>query len=212
MQQNRDEVLRCGWSVGCDLLKAAVLRGIHDPSRQSKRDFGRDPWRHRRLRCPRCLRGFVLFRSYERLARRSLRRKYAGLQIHEVPVAGDVTLTYHTYHGLIAWFTQTPHYVSLPPDHARILLGRLFRFNLTWGLLTYGALFIPPLAVWNYFTQRRSISSQEAGNAIGANAAPATSGDVEGTPTLRHKRPQPIRSRLDRSFTGRSAGLAPFFA
>jgi hypothetical protein len=124
----------------------------------------------------------VLFRSYERLARRSLGRKYAGLQIHEVPVAGDVTLTYHTYHGFIAWVAQTPHYVSLPPDHARILLGRLFRFNLTWGLLTYGALFIPPLAVWNYFTQRRSISSQEAENAIGANAAPATSGDVEGNP------------------------------
>ena len=71
-------------------------------------------------------------------------------------------LTYHTYHGFIAWFTQTPHQVALPPDDARKLLGRLLRFNLMWGLVTYGALFIPPLAILNYFAQRRSIAKQAA--------------------------------------------------
>ncbi len=124
----------------------------------------------------------VFFRTYRWLARRSLQGKYAGLQVHEVPEAGDVTLTYHTYYGFIAWFTQTPHHVSMPPDDARILLGRLLRFNLTWGLFTYGALFIAPLAVWNYFTQRRLISAQEAGKAMAAIMDQPASGDGAQNP------------------------------
>jgi len=103
-----------------------------------------------------------LFRSWEHFAQRSLERKYADLEIHAVPQVGDVLLTYHTYHGLIAWFTQTPHHVALPPDDARKLLGRLLRFNCTWGLVTYGVLFIPPVAILSYLAQRRSIADQEA--------------------------------------------------
>ena len=74
-----------------------------------------------------------LFRGYERLARQSLERKYGDLVIHPDPQPGDVILTYHTYHGFIAWFTQTPHHVALPPEDARRLLGRLLRFNLMWA-------------------------------------------------------------------------------
>ena len=35
LQQNRGDVLRCGESIGCDLLKAAVraLEGQHEPCR-----------------------------------------------------------------------------------------------------------------------------------------------------------------------------------
>lgn len=113
---------------------------------------------------------FFLFRGYEYLARRALVRRYNGLDVHAVPQAGDVILTYHTYHGFIAWFTQTPHQVALPPDDARKLLGRLLRFNLTWGLVTYGALFIPPLALFNYFSQRRSIDEQESKNRVAPGA------------------------------------------
>ncbi len=102
------------------------------------------------------------FRGFESLARRSLQRRYSGLQVHAEPQPGDVLITYHTYHGFVAWFTQTPHQVALPPDDARTLLGRLLRFNLQWGLVTYGALFIPPLAILNYLGQRRSIARQEA--------------------------------------------------
>jgi len=125
-----------------------------------------------------------LFRGYERLARRSLERRYAQLAIHGAPRPGDVILTYHTYHGFVAWFTQTAHHVALPPQDARILLGRLLRFNLTWGLVTYGVLFIPPLAILNYFQQRRSIALQEAAGGISAlanqpgNAQSATPGDA----------------------------------
>lgn len=80
--------------------------------------------------------GFACFRGYERLARRSLERKYSDLQPRAQPNEGDVVLSYHTYHGLLVWFTQTPHQVILPPNDARQLLGRLLRFNLTWGLVT----------------------------------------------------------------------------
>src|SRR5579871_3719622 len=85
-----------------------------------------------------------LFRGYEGLASRALARRYAGLAIHAELQPGDVVLTYHTYHGVIAWFTQTTHCVALPADDARKLLARLLQFNLTWGLPTAGALLIMP--------------------------------------------------------------------
>lgn len=106
------------------------------------------------------------YRRHEDLALRSLSRKYADLKIHSDPRVGDVILAYYTYHGFLVWFTQTPHHVALPPDDARRLLGRLLRFNLKWGLLTYGAAFVPPLAILNYFAQRRSIAKQEANGGI----------------------------------------------
>jgi hypothetical protein len=123
-----------------------------------------------------------LFRGYEALARRALARRYAGLQVHETPAPGDVTLSYETYHGLVAWFTQTSHRVSMPPGDARILLGRLMRFNLTWGLVTYGALFVLPLALVNYFAQRRSISGQESNNAFAVTPVSESLGVAEGNP------------------------------
>jgi hypothetical protein len=107
-----------------------------------------------------------LYRVYERLARRSLERKFVDLEIHGDPQPGDVILTYHTYHGFIGWIPQTTHHVTLPPDDARTLLARLLRFNLTWGLITYGTLFILPLAILNYFAQCRLIANQEVNSAF----------------------------------------------
>ncbi len=114
----------------------------------------------------------LLVCGYDWFGRRSLQRLYDGLQIHEVPQSGDVVLTYHTYHGLLIWFTETTHRVTLPAVDARTLLGRLLRFNLTYGWFTYGALFVPPLAVLNYFAQRRSIAAQESANALRAQFDP----------------------------------------
>jgi hypothetical protein len=47
----------------------------------------------------------------------------------------------------------------------------LLRFNLTWGMLSYGLLFVPLLAIGNYFAQKRSIAKQEGelGTNIGQN-------------------------------------------
>lgn len=120
-----------------------------------------------------------LFRGYEHLARRSLHRKYADLAVHGDPQPGDVVLIYHSYHGFIGWFTQTPHQVALSPKDARKLLGRLFRFNLTWGLVTYGTIFIVPLSILNYFAQRRAIAVQEAGGPTGSILRPTDTAVIE---------------------------------
>ena len=99
-------------------------------------------------------------RGYERWAKNSLERKYRGLALRSNPQEGDVFVQYHTYHGFIAWVTQTPHQFVASYEDARKLLGRLLRFNLTWGLFTYASLFAIPLALFNYTAQRRSIANQ----------------------------------------------------
>ena len=68
---------------------------------------------------------------------------------------------YHTYRGFLVWFVQEEHRVCAPPEDAKILLARLLRFNLTWGMLSYGLLFVPLFAIGNYVVQKRSIETQE---------------------------------------------------
>jgi hypothetical protein len=117
------------------------------------------------------------YRYCEKLALRTLNRQYAGITIREVPVAGDVVLSYHTYHGFLAWFTQTEHRMALPADDARILLGRLLRYNLIWSIPT-ACLFVPPLAIGNYLAQRSSIARQT----VDASFRSLTCQDLENKP------------------------------
>jgi hypothetical protein len=91
-----------------------------------------------------------------------LAQRYAGIEVHDLPIPADVQFVYHTYHGFLIFFVQTEHRVSCAPQSARTLLGRFLRFNLTWGMLSYGLLFVPFLAFSNYLAQRRSIGKQEA--------------------------------------------------
>ena len=108
------------------------------------------------------------FRKFKKVARTALAERYEGLQVHASPQSRDVCLVYHTYHGIIVWFTQTTHRVYLPPDDARELLRRLFWFNIGWGWSAYLGLFVIPLSLFNYYSQQRSISAQETANAIAA--------------------------------------------
>jgi hypothetical protein len=112
----------------------------------------------------------VLHRGYERLAQRALKRAYGGLELHPAEVCGTVRVVYHTYHGFLLWYTQTEHRAILPLDEATELLGRLLRFNLSWGLVARGGIFIAPLAVYNWVVQKHSITKQ-AGDA-GFSALP----------------------------------------
>jgi hypothetical protein len=105
--------------------------------------------------------GLYLYRNYERLARRSLERAYADLHVHTTRASGDVLLVYHTYHGFFAWETETEHRVFLPLEEAQELLGRLLRFNLTWGILAHGGILVVPLAIGNYLRQNHALASQE---------------------------------------------------
>lgn len=94
-----------------------------------------------------------------------LRRRFSGLTIHDVPAPGDVSFVYHTYRGLLIWVTQDEHVCYAPPQDAEILLKRLLTFNLTWGMLSYGLLFVPFLAIANYRTQLKSIRAQASSSA-----------------------------------------------
>lgn len=92
-------------------------------------------------------------------ARRPLERCFKGIELHSTPGLGDVSFVYHTYRGLLLWLTQTEHRVIAPRDDAE-LLKRLLQFNLTWGMLSYGLIFIPFVSYCNYLAQRRSIQKQ----------------------------------------------------
>lgn len=105
---------------------------------------------------------YLLSGGLRTFALRPLERRFEGLDVHARPRSGDVYFVYHTYRGFLLWTTQDEHHVFAPPVVAEKLLGRLLRFNLTWGLLSVGMLFIPLLAVGNYFSQRSSIRKQTA--------------------------------------------------
>ncbi|MDP1799023.1 MAG: hypothetical protein Q8K78_16130 [Planctomycetaceae bacterium] len=104
---------------------------------------------------------FVLSGGLQKFGLRSLERCYVGLNPHETRQPGDVQVVYHTYRGFLVWFIQDEHRVSLPVKHAELLLKRLLRFNLTWGMMSYGLLFVPLLAIGNYYVQRRSVARQQ---------------------------------------------------
>jgi hypothetical protein len=105
---------------------------------------------------------FLLFGGLYTFALRPLRRCFEGIELHETPAEGDVSFVYHTYRGLLFWFTQTEHRVVAPSADAKRLLKRLLRFNLTWGLLTWAVVFVPFFAYGNYVVQKRNIEQQVA--------------------------------------------------
>ena len=105
---------------------------------------------------------YLLLGGLRTFALKPLRRCYDGIQLHEAPEPGDVQLVYHTYRGLLLWVTQDEHRVIAPPEDAERLLGRLLRFNLTWGMLSLALLFVPFLAISNYYAQRCSIREQSS--------------------------------------------------
>jgi hypothetical protein len=98
---------------------------------------------------------------FKRRAELSLERIYEGLEIHSVSGPGLVAVVFHTYHGFVAFVEQTEHRFWATPSEAREALRRLNRFNLRWGMLAYGALFIPLISYANYLAQRRSVRKQE---------------------------------------------------
>lgn len=102
----------------------------------------------------------LFFDGLNRFALRPLVRCFQGIRVSKTPSTGDVSFVYHTYRGFLVWFTQDEHRVIAPKDDAEILLKRLLRFNLTWGMLSYGVIFIPIISYGNYLAQRRSITHQ----------------------------------------------------
>ncbi len=104
---------------------------------------------------------FVFTGGIQKFALKPLQKRFAGLDLHESMEPGDVGFVYLTYRGFLVWFVQDEHRVYAPPADARLLLTRLLRFNLTWGMLSYGLLFVPLIAIGNYYVENRSIENQE---------------------------------------------------
>jgi hypothetical protein len=105
----------------------------------------------------------LFFGGVENFAERPLQRCFRGIQLKNSPSSGDVTFVYHTYRGFLLWFIQDEHCVCASADDAEKLLKRLLRFNLTWGMLSYGMLFVPLIAYGNYAAQMRSLRQQQVG-------------------------------------------------
>jgi len=80
-----------------------------------------------------------------------------GIRQNAIAQPGDVHLTFHTYSGFLVHVTQRTHDLVLPAAEARIVLNRMFKHNLTWGMFAYGALFIPILSYFEYRSQSRKI-------------------------------------------------------
>lgn len=95
-------------------------------------------------------------------ARGPLERCFEGVSIHDSQQPGDVYVAYHSYRGFLVWFVQQEHQFYATPEDAKQVIAKLLQFNLTWGLLSYGALFIPFLAVGNHYAQLKSIQNQQA--------------------------------------------------
>lgn len=104
---------------------------------------------------------FVITGAHKRIGLKSLQRCFNGIDLHDKPQLGDVIASYHTYRGLLLWTIQEEHRLIGCRTDVEALLGRLLRFNLIWGLLSYGMLFIPFLALGNYHSQLSSIRRQQ---------------------------------------------------
>lgn len=103
---------------------------------------------------------YLLTGGLRTFALKPLERCYEGIHLCPPGDPWGVHLVYHTYRGLVLWITQDEHNIVAPAADAERLLGRLLRFNLTWGMLSFGIVFVPILAIANYFAQRRSIARQ----------------------------------------------------
>ena len=105
---------------------------------------------------------FLLTGGLRAFGLNALVRRFHDVRLHDVPQPGDVCFRYHTYRGFLLWFVQAEHIVIAPAEDAERLLGRLLRYNLSWGLLSAGTLYMLPLACANYVAQKRSIRRQKA--------------------------------------------------
>jgi hypothetical protein len=75
-----------------------------------------------------------------------------------------VSFTFHTYSGLLVFFTQTTHTPRLPHRIAVEYLRELHRYNLIRCLVPYpGIVFVPILSCIEYRSQLRAIQQASMG-------------------------------------------------
>jgi hypothetical protein len=106
----------------------------------------------------------LVIRARRRTIRNSPDSKAIFSGIHEIraqgtPEPGEVRLIFHTYSGFLVYTIQRKHDLILPADQAKILLGRMFKHNLTRGLFVFLPFFVVPLSLLEYRSQSRKMAA-----------------------------------------------------
>lgn len=76
---------------------------------------------------------------------------------------GMVRFVFHKYSGFLIFTRQYGYNSVLPIDDAELLLKKLVRHNLTWGLLAYGGVFVPIFTYYEWRAQKKRIAAARPG-------------------------------------------------
>ena len=102
----------------------------------------------------------LLLRSMRQPLDKKFAILYRGLSVSPEPGSGLIFVRVHSYDGFLLWFTQTTHEGFTRPEDAQELLRRVFRYNLTRGLLAAGGLLVPFVSLPELVIQRRAVNRQ----------------------------------------------------
>jgi hypothetical protein len=94
------------------------------------------------------------------------RRKYVDVRpnvMSGAPTSGTVQFTFHKYSGFLIFVRQRRFDLVLPISEAEVLLKRLVRHNLTWGLLVYGGPIVPIFTYFEWCSQKKRIAAAQHG-------------------------------------------------
>jgi len=105
---------------------------------------------------------FALVRWFLAGRARAVLHAYDGLNVRRERLTGDVAVEFDTYFGMLGGGYVWKHRVFLPSNEAETLLKRLHSFNLRWGWLSPGGLFVPFLSLWKYRSQQKAVRLQVA--------------------------------------------------
>ena len=82
----------------------------------------------------------------------------AGVRAGQNVSPGLVRIRFTIYNGFLVYVTQRRYDVALPPEQAKLVLGRAIKHNCTAGFFAYGALFIPIFSYLEYRSQMKLVN------------------------------------------------------
>jgi len=85
------------------------------------------------------------------------------------PGPGKVHFLFHKYSGFLIVFRQSRYDAVLPIDDVEVLMKQLIRHNLTWGLLSYGGVFVPVLTYFEWRSQKKRNAAARSGFPVQIN-------------------------------------------
>ena len=80
-----------------------------------------------------------------------------------------VHVQFHTYSGFFVYTVQTKHDLVIPELIAHAVLKRFHRYNLIYGTIACGAVFVPILSYFELRRQRKSLKRLPQGDGFKAS-------------------------------------------